>query len=105
MLMSLANGTRLGGAASALEARIQSQNALDKMEEVLAKCRVQVHAGKCQVLYLGWGNYLNARWEPAGWPALLHTKTWEYSGSKSQRRAAVKKANIPLVHTNLGRMR
>lgn len=55
--MSLANGTRPGGAASALEARIHSQNALDKMEKGSAKCRVQVHVGKCQVLCLGWGNY------------------------------------------------
>lgn len=47
MLISLASGTCLGRAVSALEARIQSQNDLNRMKKGLAICRMQVHADKC----------------------------------------------------------
>lgn len=51
MLMSLANGTCLERAMSALEARIQSQNDLNKMEKGLEIRRVQVHADKSDMIH------------------------------------------------------
>lgn len=47
----------------------------------------------------------NARWEHAATPALLQIKIREHSRSKSQRHAAVKKANIPPGNTHIGRTR
>lgn len=55
MLMSLANGTCLGRAVSTLEARIQSQNDLSKMEKGLTICKVQVYADTNVVMICGNG--------------------------------------------------
>lgn len=78
MLMPLATGTCLGRAVSTLEARIQSQNDLNKMEKGLAIRRVQVHADKCD----------NDLWQcEIGTCCLARPftdKDLEQSGSKSQ---------------------